>query len=369
MSEIDEVRTSLQQGKLTRRDVLKLGSALGIGSIVSAALAACGAQTPATQAATSAPEQSTSTEAAANTPVMPPQKKFRAAYAALGVSNSWVAGGVDTMKFLGDLLGIEFTIFDAAFSIDKQRQDVEDIASQDWDFVAIHPGAIESLVDPVKQMISRGILVFDIDTKLTADLNTLDIVTFLEPDNVFMGSAVTQKLVDAIGGKGKVVHTQGALTHTGSQGRAKGFHLVVDKYPDIEVVDETPTDWDPDKSRKIWEDLLVKYPDIVGGMFHNDDLALAAYTAIKAAGKENQIKIVGVDARPPALKAVIDGTLLATVVNPTGRIHGGATWIGWQILTGKAKKEDVPKFIRTDGPAIDKEIAPGILYLAEHLMI
>lgn len=354
MAEMNEIRKKLQEGKLTRRDVLKVGTALGIGSLTASVLAACGA--PAT------PQTAQET-------VEPAPKKFRAAYAALGMANSWVSGGADTMTFLGELLGIEFTIFDAQFSIDKQRKDVEDIAAQDWDMVAIHPGAIESLVDPVKQMASRGILVFDIDTKLTEDLNTLDIVTFLEPDNVFMGSAVTQKLVDSIGGKGKIVHTQGALTHTGAQGRAKGFHLVVDKYPDIEVVDETPTDWDPEKARKIWEDLLVKYPDIVGGMFHNDDLALSAYGAIKAAGKENQIKIVGVDARPPALKAVMDGTLLATVVNPTGRIHGGATWIGWQILTGRRKKEDVPKFIRTDGPLVDKDIAPGILYLAENLMI
>ncbi len=356
MSIINEIRDQMQRGNLTRRDVLKMGAVLGVGGLAASALAACQPAASATQAAPTAP-------------VEPVSKKFRGVYAALGMANSWVSGGADTMKFLGDLLGIEFTIFDAAFSVDKQRKDVEDIAAQDWDFVAIHPGAIESLVDPVKQMISRGTLIFDIDTKLTTDLSTLGIVTFLEPDNVFMGSAVTQKLVDAIGGKGKVVHTQGALTHTGAQGRATGFHMVVDKYPDIEVVDETPTDWDPDKSRKIWEDLLVKYPDIVGGMFHNDDLALAAYGAIKAAGKENQVKIVGVDARPPALKAVIDGSLLATVVNPTGRIHGGATWIGWQILNGKRQKSDVPKFIRTDGPMIDKEIAPGILYLAENLMI
>lgn len=356
MSNIDEVRDQLQQGKLTRRDVLKIGTALGVGGLAASALAACQPAAPAEEETPAAP-------------VEPVAKKFRGAYAALGVANAWVAGGVDTMKFLGDLLGIEYTIYDAEFSVDKQRKDVEDMAALDWDFVAIHPGAMEALVDPVKRMIERGILVFDIDTKLTEDLGTLDIVTFLEPDNVFMGSAVTQKLVDAIGGKGQVVHTQGSLTHTGAIGRAQGFHLVVDKYPDIEVVDETPTDWDPTKALKIWEDLLVKYPDIVGGMFHNDDLALAAHVAIKAAGKEDQIKIVGVDARPPALKAVIDGTLLATVVNPTGRIHGGATWIAWQILTGRRQKADVPKFIRTDGPSIDKEIAPGILYLAENLMI
>jgi len=346
MTNLQEFRNQLKQGNLTRRDVLKMGMALGVGSltasIVGPNLSAAAAQ---------------------------PEKKWRCAYSSVGLAASWVARGADTMTFLGDLLGIEVKVYDGQLSVDKQRQNTEDIAAQDWDFVCIHPLAIEAYVAPIKQLTSRGIMVFDLDTKLTEDLSTLDIVTFLEPDNIFMGSAVTKKLVDAIGGKGQIVHTQGVLTHTGAQGRAKGFHMVVDQYPDIQVVDETPGDWDVDKTRKIWEDLLVKYPDIVGGMFHNDDMAMAAYGAIKAAGKEKQIKIVGVDGMQPALRAVIDGTLLATVVNPTGRIHGGAMWIAWQILTGKHKKEDVPKFIRTDGPLVDETIAPGLLYLADNLMI
>jgi ribose transport system substrate-binding protein len=41
-----------------------------------------------------------------------------------------------------------------------------------------------------------------------------------------MGSVVTSALVNAIGGKGNVVMTQGALGHSGAQGRAKGFHQV-----------------------------------------------------------------------------------------------------------------------------------------------
>ena len=50
--------------------------------------------------------------------------------------------------------------------------------------------------------------------------------------------------------------------HTGAQGRAKGFHSVVDKYPDIKVLDEQPADWDVTKVSRIWDSLLTKYPDI-----------------------------------------------------------------------------------------------------------
>ena len=143
----------------------------------------------------------------------------------------------------------------------------------------------------------------------------------------------------------------------------------MDKTASIEVVDETPGNWDPVATRALWEDLLVKYPDIKGGMFHNDDMALAAYQAVKAAGKENEISLVGVDGMEPAIQALLDGKITATVINPTGRIHGNCIWIGWFLVTGKHKKEDVPKYILTDAPLVNEKNGPGFLFLAENLLI
>jgi len=356
--ELEKLLQAAKDGSVSRRDFLKKSAvATGLGvTAMSGFMAACG-QAPNTPAAAEEPMQAA------------PETKLRAATSELGMKCSWCARGADTVKFLGGILGVEVVVFDGELNIDKQRRDIEDMASQDWSWVQIHPQAIDAFVDPVKAMIAKGIPVIDMDTRLVQDLSSLGIVTFLEPDNFFMGSTVTKTLLEGIGGKGQIVHTQGPLGHTGAQGRAAGFHSVVDQFPDIEIVDETPCNWDIDLTRKTWEDLLVKYPDIVGGMFHNDDMALAAYEAIKAAGKEKQIKLVGVDGMEPALKAVMDDRLMCTVVNPTGRVHGGGVWVGYNVATGKTPKEKVPPFIRTDGPYIDKVIAPGILYLAENLLI
>jgi ribose transport system substrate-binding protein len=309
-------------------------------------------------------------EGAPDAIVRPAEYKWRMAHCPGGILRStWEARGVDTMKMIGDLTGIEVIVFDGEASVDGQRRAVEDMAGQDWDFASIHPWAIDAFVDPINQMIDRGIPFFQLDTIISSDPDEVDYVTFLEPDNIFMGSIVTDALVKALGGQGQVVHTQGMLTHTGAQGRAKGFTAVVANYPDIEVVDETPGNWDPVATRALWEDLLVKYPDIKGGMFHNDDMALAAYQAVKAAGKENEIALAGVDGMEPAIQALMDGKIAATVINPTGRIHGDCIWIGWMLVTGKHQKEDVPKYILTDAPLVDQKNAPGFLFLAENLLI
>ena len=111
---------------------------------------------------------------------------------------------------------------------------------------------------------------------------------------------MTQALVTALGGKGKVIMTQGALGHTGAQGRAKGFNSIVKLNPGIEVLDTQPADWDVSKTARLWETYLTKYPQIDAAYFHNDDMALAAYNIMKAHNRTN-ILIGGCDAMPPAL--------------------------------------------------------------------
>ena len=105
----------------------------------------------------------------------------------------------------------------------KQRAAIDNMASQKWDFVAIQAFGIGTLTAPVNKMIDAGIPVIDMDT-LIAPVGTINVLTYLAPVNEYMGSSVTQTLVDAINGEGTMVMTQGALGHTGAQGRAKGFH-------------------------------------------------------------------------------------------------------------------------------------------------
>jgi ribose transport system substrate-binding protein len=299
-----------------------------------------------------------------------PEKTLRAAFSEQALQNSWPARGAETAKMLADLLGVELVVYDGQNVPEKQRQDMDDIATQEWDFVAIHPAAINANVDPVNALTGNGIPVIDMDTYLADDLSTLDILTFLEPDNIYMGETMAKALFDAIGGEGEVIHTQGRLTHTGAQKRGQGFTNMLKNYPGITVVDETPGDWDRTKVATLWQDLLVRYPDVKGGYFHNDDMALAAAAIVEQAGKKEQVKLVGIDGMQDACRAVQDGTLLASVINPTGRIHGGAMWVGYLNATGSDKHEGgVPKFIRTDGGPITQDNAEGFVWLGDNLQV
>ncbi|HUN39973.1 MAG TPA: sugar ABC transporter substrate-binding protein [Acetobacteraceae bacterium] len=296
-------------------------------------------------------------------------KPLKAAYSNAGLQATWCAQGKRAAEYWGKLFNVDVTWFDGELSATKQRAAIDNMASQQWDFVAIQAFGIGTLTAPVKKMITAGTPVIDMDT-LIAPLDQIDVHSFIAPDNEFMGASVTQALIDAIGGEGNIVMTQGALGHTGAQGRARGFRSVVKKYPKVKVLDDQPADWDVTKVARIWETLLTKYPKIDAAYFHNDDMALAAYNVMKAHDRTS-IKIGGCDAMPPALEAVLDGRMLATVRNPSCRIHAGALIAGVAAVTTgeKTGPGGIPKNIVADGPVVTRANAPGMMWMENHFLI
>jgi ribose transport system substrate-binding protein len=296
------------------------------------------------------------------------QKPLRAAFSNIGLQVSWCAQGKQAAEFWGNLFNVEVTWFDGQLSVVQQKAALEEIASRKWDFVAIQAVEIDTLAEPVNRIIDAGIPVIDIDT-LIAPLDSIDVYTFLAPDNEFMGAAVTEALVDAIGGAGTIIMTQGALGHTGAQGRARGFASVIAQHPNIEVLATESADWDPAKVVQLWESYLDTYPHISAAFFHNDDMALAALEVMRQRNRTETL-VGGVDAMPPAIQAVLDGRMHATVRNPSCRIHGGAIVAG--VDAARAPKKAVaspPKHIVVDGPIVTQANGPGLLWMQEHFLI
>ena len=310
-----------------------------------------------------------------------PPIQYKAVHCSLGMSIFWVQAGANTLTNLGRILGIDYKILDGQLNVENQRRQLESVAShaKEYDIVSIQPNAIGAFTEPCKQIIAAGVPLVDIDTRLTEKLEDLDVLCFTEPDNEYMGAAVTEQICAAMNYEGGIVETQGMLTHTGAQGRHRGFTSVVKKYPNIKVLDETPANWDRNRVREIWDNLLVKYGDkIKGGVFHNDDMALAAQSACASNGFEAGAKGIflgGVDATKPALEEFKKGRLFATVTNPPGRDHGFGLWAAYYHVARGEKAQGVPKYISCDGPLysradplINEKVESG-MWLGDHHLI
>jgi ribose transport system substrate-binding protein len=297
-----------------------------------------------------------------------PERPLRAAFSNGGLQSTWCAQGKAAAEYWGKLFNVAVTWFDGELDAARQRAAIDLMASQKWDFVAIQANNTDTLTEPVQKMIDAGIPVITMDTRIASG-NEVSVYSHLGADNEGMGASITQALVTKLGGRGKLIMTQGPLDHTGAQSRTRGFESVVRNYPDIEVLDTQPGDWDVAKVARLWEAYLDQYPLIDAAFFHSDDMALAAYDIMKARGRTS-ILIGGIDAMPPAIDAVFEGRMFATVRNPSGLIHGGAIIAGVAAATAADRGGvGVPGSIVTDGPVVTLEKADGMRWLQDQFLL
>jgi len=337
----------LNEVVLSRRDVFKT---LGATTVAGALLATAGFEPAMAQS------------------LMASASPIKCAMSNAGLQASWCAQGKEAAEAWSKLMNVEMTWFDGELSATKQRATIDNMATQAWDFVAVQTFGIGTLNDPMMRLTAAGTPIIAMDTMMAPE-GQLQIHTFIAPDNIMMGSVTATALFTAMGGAGQVAMTQGALGHSGAQGRAEGFRQVLANYPNIELVDEQPADWDVTKVARIWDALLTRFPDLKGGFFHNDDMALAAGNVIRAKGREG-ILLSGIDAMPPAVNAVLEGSLVATVRNPSCRIHGWSIAAGVAAAVGgEVAGTDIPPNILADGPVITAATAAGHLWLQKNFLI
>ncbi|MBI3736892.1 twin-arginine translocation signal domain-containing protein, partial [Candidatus Sumerlaeota bacterium] len=139
----------------TRRDVLKHALA-GIGAAGAMTLLACQ-----DQKSDSAPKGEKGRAASG-------PKPLRAAIGNGGLQSTWCALGKTTTELWGKLLNVEVTWFDGGFNSEKQRSEIERIADQDWDFVAVQSFQIDTLEPAVRKLKKRNTPVISMDTNLVA---------------------------------------------------------------------------------------------------------------------------------------------------------------------------------------------------------
>lgn len=116
------------------------------------------------------------------------------------------------------------------------------------------------------------------------------------------------------------VMLQGEPGHQDAQLRTKyAIQAIEDAGIRVEKVAQDTALWERLKAQDKMAEFLAKSGDRIEAVLaNNDDMALGAIDALKAAGyfkKGKYMPVVGVDAAPPARSALKAGTLLGTVLN------------------------------------------------------
>jgi ribose transport system substrate-binding protein len=232
----------------------------------------------------------------------------------------------------------------------KQRAHVEEFVSSGVDLLVISPKEAAPLTEPVAKAVDAGIPVIVLDRRLLGDKYTC----FIGADNKRIGRAAGEWIKQTLGGKGNVVELKGLMTSIPGQDRNSGFREGI-AGSQIEIVFEADMKWLEPDARKEMESALSRFSKIDLVYAHNDPGAHGAYLAAKAAGRDKEMKFVGIDALPQEGVAYVDqGILSATFQYPTGGAE--AIDAALKILKG----EKVPKEITLGSRLFTREtVAKG----------
>jgi ribose transport system substrate-binding protein len=116
----------------------------------------------------------------------------------------------------------------------------------------------------------------------------------------------------------------------------------MDKYPDLEVIARQPAAFDRAEGMTVMENILQGNPEIDAVFAHNDNMALGAMEAIEAAGRSDEIMIVGFDAIDDAREAVTEGNMAATVAQKPALMGEMSVEIAVKVVNGEEVDEYTP---------------------------
>jgi len=213
-------------------------------------------------------------------------------------------------------LGVELEVQAPAQETDKERQFaiVQDLAARGVQAILVTPADSKGIVPALKQAQERGVLVVNLDNRVdpqSAAAAGLALAGYVGADNQEGGRIAGKAMVEALGGKGKVAVLEGIRGTDNAERRKNGFIEAVEG--SLEVVARDSAEWDTQKAYAKFQSMLAKNPDIKGLFCANDKMALGAIKAIREAGKQGQIVVIGYDNIPDVRPLLESGEMYATI--------------------------------------------------------
>lgn len=209
----------------------------------------------------------------------------------------------------------DIVITDAQGQTSKQVSDVEDLIARRVDAIFLAPREFEGLEATLRKAKEAKIPVFLIDREAAGKVGE-DYVTFIGSNFVEEGQRVGEWTVKNTDGKAGVIVLEGTAGASVARDRNQGFLDAIKSSPDIRILASQPANFTRAEGQKVMENLIQAHGKNITVVYtHNDEMALGAIQALKAANMNpgKDVKVVSVDGQKSALQAIQAGEMNVTV--------------------------------------------------------
>lgn len=217
---------------------------------------------------------------------------------------------------------LKVDIKNASGNIQQQLEDIKSFVAENVDLLIISPLEDSTLIDAFNSLDFQNIPVLLVDRKISSN----KYVSFVGASNWEVGVQAAKYVLQLRSDKQtRILHIRGFENSTATIERELGFVNTLRKYENMEV--QTLTSGQDlggknvNSTIRILNDNISLLTSVDVIYAYNDAIAIAAYDLLKKANTGHMPIIIGVDGMlgyKKGVNAVMEGTLAATVVYPTG---------------------------------------------------
>ena len=235
-------------------------------------------------------------------------------------TNPFMNGVLNGFAKAGEDIGFEALLLSpqTADSNEDQVRLVEDMIQRGVDAICIHPVDSNGIVPALEKAWEAGIPVLVQGTRA----NTDKIYGWYGTKYADEATLIAEYLAEKLDYKGNVIYITGPQTAQNAIDEMEATHAVFDKYPELNIIEEQPGNFNRATSMSVMENLTQKYSEddidwVIGG---NDECAMGAIAAMENASwklgfEDGGIGVSGIDCNKDASYAIQEGTLTVSI-NP-----------------------------------------------------
>lgn len=214
-------------------------------------------------------------------------------------------------------LGVHLKVRTAAqeTSIEQQIGIVEKLIGEAVDAIVIAPGDSVELIPVLKRARDNGIVVINIDNRLSREFAQkvgLTGVPFISVDNEMAAYRAVKVGLERLDKPTAVAVIEGIRGAANAEERKAGALRAFEESPLAEVVLQETANWKIDEGFAVAAAMFERHPEIGLLFCANDMMAIGAMKYLAGAGRSD-VAVIGFDALQDAVAAVQEGRLLATV--------------------------------------------------------
>ncbi|MBA8900470.1 MULTISPECIES: sugar ABC transporter substrate-binding protein [unclassified Phyllobacterium] len=222
--------------------------------------------------------------------------------------------------------GVTLQVEDAQNDVAKQQSQIQNFIASKVDAIIVNAVDTDATAAMSKLATAAGIPLVYVNRE-PVNVNELPAKqAFVASNEVESGTLETKEVCKLLKGKGKIVVMMGELSNQAARQRTKDIHDVIatDECKGLTIVEEQTANWSRTQGADLMTNWLSAGLEFDAVISNNDEMAIGAIQALKAAGRKmDTVVVAGVDATQDALAAMAAGDLDVTVFqNAAGQGKG-----------------------------------------------